>query len=45
MSNCRFNADANIDHGFTIFLASVTTLRAPAPVNLDISFLIEFGSK
>ena len=28
MANCRFNADANTDHGFAIFMASVGALRA-----------------
>jgi hypothetical protein len=38
-SNCRFNADANMGNAFGIFMAHVGTpaLRAPAPVNLDVS--------
>ena len=35
-SNCRFNADANTGHGFAIFMASVSALRASAPVNRHV---------
>ena len=37
MSNCRFNADANIGHTFGIFMAHAGSLRAPTQVNLGIS--------
>ncbi|GEM_PF-4364113 len=30
LSNCRFNADANIGHAFGIFMASVGALRPSA---------------
>jgi hypothetical protein len=35
-SNCRFNADVNIGHGFAIFMASIGALQPSAPVNQGV---------